>query len=659
MRKLAKSIGTIALATTMLSSAANAANYDIGVGIYDITGQVAETNFMGWAELFFRNAGIRDRQYARAYIVKDDANKSVVFVSVDKGAMFQAVNEAVMAKLQANFGDLYTDDNVVISATHTHQASGGQSHYGLYVIATGGYWKTNFNNMVDGIYESIVRAHNNIAPGDIYMNSGALDGASVNRSLRAYVENVDADDFSPVDNEMTVLRFEQGGTDVGMISWFPVHPTSLGKEYKYNSGDSKGYASLKFERDKESSYGTSGSFVAAFAQSNAGDLSGNLNLPPYDTHDQPSTGPGSTTEESSEIIGELQYQKAVELFNSANVKLSGPVSYVSRYNDFSNTEVDGSFTDGQTQTTCKASIGFSFAAGAEDGRSGLFREGLTKDPNWGTANDQCHAEKPVFLFTGSNGNNPDTPKILPTSLVKIGQLGILAAPAEFTAMAGRRSKAAVNSVAGNGLDHLVFAGYADAYAGYVTTEEEYRTQQYEGASTHFGPWTLAAYRQEFQRLATKLADPNSNPWPNSEPAIQAKSTPGDATVTVLFDDKPWYRSFGDMYSQPSSNASQGSTVKAVYWGGHPNNDLKTNDTYLKVEHKVGGQWVTYATDRDVQTKMIWKRVGLSYSHITVEWTIPSDAPSGTYRLRHYGKWKNGWTGSLNNYSGKSNNISVN
>ncbi len=51
---------------------------------------------------------------------------------------------------------------------------------------------------------------------------------------------------------------------------------------------------------------------------------------------------------------------------------------------------------------------------------------------------------------------------------------------------------------------MVVAGYANDFAGYVTTWHEYQTQQYEGGHTLFGPWTEAAYRQEFARLARAL-----------------------------------------------------------------------------------------------------------------------------------------------------------
>ena len=38
------------------------------------------------------------------------------------------------------------------------------------------------------------------------------------------------------------------------------------------------------------------------------------------------------------------------------------------------------------------------------------------------------------------------------------------------------------------------------------TEEEYAVQQYEGASTLFGPWQLDAYIQEYCQMAQALRD---------------------------------------------------------------------------------------------------------------------------------------------------------
>ncbi|CAA0166718.1 ceramidase precursor containing a C-terminal secretion signal [Tenacibaculum maritimum] len=638
-------------------------NYTIGVGISDITGQIAESAFFGYGDPFFKNGGIRDRQYARAYIVKDIHQNSVVYVSIDKGATFQSVNLAVIEKLREAYGNLYTDTNVVISATHTHVSPGGYSHYGLYNTSTGGFYKTNFTILVDGIFNAIQQAHNNLAPGRIYYNTGSLTNASINRSLVAYNLNADADDYISIDDQMTVLKFIQGDTEVGMISWFAVHPTNLSNSYKYASGDNKGHASLKFERHKGASYGKgAATFVAAFSNSNAGDMSPNLNQPlPSDLYTN-ATGPGNNEEESTEIIGNRQYYKALDLYNNAHIQLIGTIKAVSRYSDYSNILVSPKFTDGYYQSTCKAALGISFRAGAEDGRSGIGKEGQTRsNPTAGFEVDRCHMEKPIdpLFYVGANNNDPKTPKILPTSILKIGQLGILAAPAEFTVMAGRRVKATVLENKNTEIQYTVFAGYSDAYSGYVTTREEYASQQYEGASTQFGPWTLAAYRQEFEKLTSILADPNVTPWDTPAPIPPRKNYIGsDKTVPILFDDIPWFKSFGSIFSNTNDNYSTDEIAEVTFWGAHPNNDPKTNSTYFRVQKKIGDSWVSKYEDRDTNTKLIWNRDGVANSKITIQFKITSDVESGHYRIIHHGKWKNGWNGKLTPYTGISNTFYI-
>ena len=117
---------------------------------------------------------------------------------------------------------------------------------------------------------------------------------------------------------------------------------------------------------------------------------------------------------------------------------------------------------------------------------------------------QCQAPKPVFLGTGTQ-NPPWTPQIMPLQVLRIGQLALTTAPGEFTVVAGQRVVDAVAAELGGTVRHHVLAGYANAYAGYVTTPEEYDAQHYEGAATHFGRYTQPAYAQELAALADALA----------------------------------------------------------------------------------------------------------------------------------------------------------
>lgn len=630
-------------------------NYLIGTGIYDITGEVAETSLFGYAKGDLRTKGLRDRQYARAFIMQEPGKEPAVFVSIDKGGMFQATNLALMDKLSRKFNGVYKDHNVIVSATHTHVASGGMSHYELYKIASGGYFSKNNEITVQGILGAIERAHKNLAPGRIYFSRGTLKNASVNRSKPAYRNNKDSHKHSDIDELVTVLRFvNKDNREVGMLSWFAVHPTNLPKDWTLLSSDNKGYASMKFESLKQSRYDDK-AFVAAFAQSNAGDMSPNLNQPKPSELTKDATGPGKTHEESMTIIGERQYQAVKTLYDRRGVQLKGSIQSLTRYEDFSKMRVEKAFTDQKkAYTTCTAALGQAFAAGAEDGRSDvstIFKEGTVRTPGLlDNELDRCHAEKKILLVQGLSETTPWTPKILPVSIMKIGQLGILAAPSEFTVMSGRRARATVEAVKGTGITQTVFAGYSDAYAGYVTTREEYAKQNYEGGSTHFGPWTLGAFRQTFHRLAQTLADPAANPWPNQEPKIPRKTPPKNDGVTVIADSTPFGKDFGDVKTNAKPKYKVGSTVRVEFWGAHPNNNLLINKSYLQVQIKIDETWTDIALDRDQSTKYRWERNGIANSVVTIEWKIPTSALPGTYRIKHRGHAK---TGSIEAYTGTS------
>src|SRR5699024_12579450 len=122
------------------------------------------------------------------------------------GAMFTAVKLEVIKRLKADYGDLYNDDNVMLTATHIHGGNAGYSHQQLYQIAStddtlAGYSSQNFNAIVNGIVTSIKRAHATLTAGTLSLAQGELKGATVNRSEIAYNNNKDDKDFDSNVNE--------------------------------------------------------------------------------------------------------------------------------------------------------------------------------------------------------------------------------------------------------------------------------------------------------------------------------------------------------------------------------------------------------------------------------------------------------------------------
>jgi neutral ceramidase len=202
------------------------------------------------------------------------------------------------------------------------------------------------------------------------------------------------------------------------------------------------------------------------------------------------------------------------------------------------------------EKTCPAGLGYSFAAGTTDGPGvGLFYQGqLEGMPLLDNALEaifslpdmtefrRCHEPKPVLLPTavmecGKIGNgtllgdllpiefegilprqcimpfkwHPDTVEI---QVFRIGSVFLLQTPGEFTTMAGRRLREHVRASlidAGLGEDtQVLIASDANGYTQYITTPEEYMIQRYEGGSTIYGINTLAAYIQEYSKLAVAI-----------------------------------------------------------------------------------------------------------------------------------------------------------
>jgi len=658
-------------------------NYLIGQGIHDVTGPSAEVGMMGYANLDQKTSGIHTRQWARAFIIADpNTDDRTVFVSVDAGALFQSVSQGVLKGLQDKFGDTYNVRNVVLSATHTHAAAGGQSHYALYDITVLGFIQQAYDAQVNGIISAIEKAHNNLKPGYILINKGDLSNASYNRSKPAYENNPsDERDYynSDIQKEMTVLKFMAASSqEIGMISWFATHPNAMGKDLTLQSSDNKGYASYLFERKlKGSTYNNTNDFVAAFAISNAGDMSPNVNP------DSEGRGPTSDRFENVRIIGQRQYDRAVSLYDNASEQLMGGIHSQHRFVDFSNVTVSADFTKDSVRQTCVAALGEAFAAGTEDGRGpGLFDEGdVSTNPflqfiTGGLvapitqADRDCHGNKSILVAQGKASPYPWSPEVLPVSIQKIGQLAILAVPAEYTIMSGRRLMSTVEGVLGNAVSYSVVAGLSNAYSGYVTTKEEYDTQQYEGGSTHFGPWTLAAYQQTFYQLAsdmlpagtTSASDLNPIPFPSIEP--MPRDLEGETInfqTGVVWDAPPIFKSIGDLVQNANGSYVKGNQVVVKFWSGHPKNNLRTQGTFMEVQYWQNGQWNVVATDNDWSTKYEWKRIDNVWgtSHAILTWNIPSDVPSGYYRLKHIGDKKNGWTGQISSYSGTSRYFTVN
>lgn len=371
--------------------------------------------------------------------------------------------------------------------------------------------------------------------------------------------------------------------------------------------------------------------------------------------------------------------------------------------------IDSGITLNTTYTTCKAAFGYSFAAGTTDGPGSFdFQQGDTVTGRyWNMVRDflrrpgpeqvRCHQPKPILLSTGEM-DFPYMwhPKVVPTQIISIGQLAIVGLPGEFTTMAGRRLRNAVrNSLNGirrtSSLDsddsdydvddfeddrrarstllrvsskrlsvdlgrssddvrtsdkyQVVLSGLSNIYTSYITTLEEYEVQRYEGASTLYGPHTLQAYINQFQKLAERLVQ-NSQQVPDLlQPPDLTKSL-FTLRAGVIYDGAPHGTEFGHTLMDVELDRVYQcrDTVTVAFVAGNPRNDLRQEDSFVYVD-KFDSQnkiWTIVATDANWETKFIWERTNTLFgeSRAVIHWDIPDDCQTGIYRIRHYGAHKN-------------------
>lgn len=670
--------------------------YEVGVGIADITGPAAEVDMMGYANPSQISEGIHLRQFSRAFIVVDpDTQTRVVYVNIDACMLSQVVKLEVIKELKKKYGNLYTERNVCISGIHTHSGPGGFHQYILFDITSLGFVNETFMALKDGIVKSIERAHGNIQPANIYVNYGELEDSNINRSPSAYLNNPKEERArysANTDKTMTVLKMVDANENpIGMLSWFAVHCTSMNNSNRLISSDNKGYASLLFEQMMNNgALPGKGPFVAAFGQSNEGDVSPNTKGPhcldtgkPCDFNHSTCNGknelcvafgPGKDMFESTKIIGANQFKKALQLFNEATEPLSGPVEFRHTYTDMSQQVVH--LLNNKTVKTCKPAMGYSFAAGTTDGPGAFdFKQGDIKGnkfwnkvrkflQNSSAEQVNCHMPKKHILLDTGEMTRPYAwqPTVLDTQILRIGRLIIIAVPAEFTTMSGRRTREAVETtLKDEGFPDpplSVIAGLANDYADYVTTYEEYQAQRYEGGSTVYGPHTLEAYIQVYKNLSKALAKGDSvAPGPNPPNLLSSQL---HFLPPVVFDTA-LFKKFGEVVKHPNATYKPTESVKVTFVGANPRNDRKAESTFLEVLFQEKDKnWTVLYTDAHWETRFKWRRTStlLGESEVDIQWDIPANQKPGMYMIKYYGNYKEPILGTIFPFVGQTKPFNV-
>lgn len=607
---------------------------------------VVEINMMGYADPNQLGSGLRQRLYARAFIIGDveHPTERFVYLVLDTQSGDTAIRYGILeglAGLGVDFA-VYGQHNVAVTGTHSHSGPGAWLNYLLPQITSKGFDKQSYHAIVDGAILSIQRAHENLQPGYLVFGSTKVTGANINRSLYAYLANPEeerarynltVEDDGSVEKDLTLLKFQRAsdGKNTGVLTWFPTHGTSMLGNNTLISGDNKGVAADLFERSVSGEANVAEGFVTGFSQASVGDTSPNVlgawcedgtgrecsfeNSTCSDGKSQHchARGPFFRVRDNGASscyeIGKRQFERARHLYDRLDREgsfLSGSsVKSFHIFHDMSNYSFP--LQNGSYVRTCPAALGYSFAAGTSDG-PGAF-DFTQNNPNAPSASPvwrvvsgtlkapseeqkRCHFPKPILLDVGEI-TSPYlwTPNIVDVQVLRVGQLFIIVSPGEATTMAGRRWKEAVyQSAASLALPGssevdpmVVLGGPANSYTHYISTPEEYGIQRYEGASTLYGPFTLDAYiNLTISHLHYLSPDTTSQPDPGPLPPNNVNTSLSFITG-VVYDNAPAFKAFGDVKIDVDSSYPPGSKVSVSFVGANPRNNLRLEKTYAAVE----------------------------------------------------------------------------
>jgi neutral ceramidase len=692
------------------------ADYLLGVGKADITGPVVEINMMGYADTDQSGTGLRQRIYCRAFIVGNLANASdrIVYLVLDTQSGDTAVRDGVLQGLQGLGPEyaIYNKNNIAVTGTHSHSGPGAWLNYLLPQITSLGFSKESYDAIVNGSLLAIRRAHGSLAPGQLSYGQRTVEDGNINRSPYSYLQNPAGERAkygADVDKNLSLLRFTRAsdGEAIGILSWFPVHGTSLYQNNTLITGDNKGVAAYLLEKTQHPG------FVAGFSQANVGDTSPNT-LGPFceDTglacsfndstcggKTEPCHGRGphfQTMDQGTKScfeIGQRQMTAAKSLLDSDNLERIPPstISFFHTYANLSSYNFVSPFRGSKLLTTCSAALGYGFAGGTTDGPGHFdFSQGTNdtddspslKNPLWKVArafvhspSDEqvaCQHPKPILLDVGA-AKKPYawSPNIVDIQLLRIGSLIIVVSPGEATTMSGRRWREAIASSAPSTLGipspKVVLGGPANTYAHYIATEEEYSVQRYEGASTLYGPHTLNAYinltltylpylGSDEEKSKLSVLPPGPSPPINTNNSLSF-------IRGVIVDNPGFFRKFGKMLSSPDPSKLHvpGELVSATFVGANPRNNFRLEQTFAAVElfNETQKAWIQVRDDKDWFLVYRWKRVStaLGTSEVTLEWEIEEETSTGLYRFRYYGDSKS-LTGNIEAFEGTSGVFNV-
>ncbi len=457
---------------------------------------------------------------ARAIYLRAPDGGELVLVACDLWAVSGAFVDRVVAQLAREHGIKLRRESLSIGATHTHHGPGnfaGEAMYNSYAQARAGFDPVLEAFLVERVARSIVSARAAARAATLELDHRVVEGVARNRSILAFMAAPESasrleanaglagcgpapelpegpDRCHAIDPRLRAIRVRDlEGRLLGLVATMAVHPVAMPREVDAYHGDL--FAIARSTAEAQLAAADRRPLVVLF-NGPEGDVSPNW--------DQQSR---KDTEALGRRLG--LSLGAIAKAPESGAPLAPTLEHRHRRVRLPEAEPEGH------AVAARAIPGRAMFAGAEDGRTKMQgrrnREGAVakreRVPGQGL---KLPAIGRLWLAIGLPPRQ--TPEQLDLVSHRIGGLTLASMPGEFTTNLGQRLRAGLHELA-PGEPEPMLLGLTDGYGSYFTTPEGYATQQYEGGSTLFGPWSgpalVAAHLEAWRAPATPLAPAES------------------------------------------------------------------------------------------------------------------------------------------------------
>jgi neutral ceramidase len=513
-------LAAVAMSLPLPAGADAASRLKAGAGRADITPPTGFYMF-GWVRSDARSVGQHTRLFART-IVLERGGEKVALVSADLGAVPNGlVVDAVERVKRLGF----TEENVIVSTSHTHSAPAGYFNFPAFnTVAPTTTTPTDlelsapaderlYTFLVARLAKSIRRADRDVGPAVAGWGSTKLLGTTENRSIEAHLANhgierevgegsvaLDPAGYAhTISPRVEVLRVDKvgpsGQVPIGTFSTFANHGTVVKPAFTFYNADHHGSAARIVEAAirKRGDVPPGQEVVNSYGNSDEGDVTAGLEH----------SGPAGAHE-----VGREEAHAMLRAWSTAGKRMSPRLALHSRWTRscFCGRDTAAGVVDD------RAVVGFPFLTGSEENRGPLYDETGIPFEGYRLPTDSGPQGSKVQAI----GDTGQFPTAVPLTAIQVGSRAIVTIPGEMSIEMGRRLREATLAAGRRaGIKRVVVSGLANDFIQYFTTPEEYGMQHYEGGTMLFGEAAGVFIQERLVELIQAIGSGRPAPQPDS------------------------------------------------------------------------------------------------------------------------------------------------